>query len=244
MEENENKLEKAVEALKNQRIPPGPPQELTDSTIAKLAEIAEQTDTVQHKNRILIFEGLRATKGLTKIAAAAVLLIAAGYATGRLSAPRAPDMAQIRTALEPEIRKSLLDETKQYLQLGLANAYVRIQDELSQQYREDLRRAVLQSVAASNAVTNELLTELIESFNEAQNQDRQLVAAALGQIESNRQQDRTELSNALVTLALQTEDEIMRTKQDVAQFLSYTQPGFSVPEEIQNSDNSNERTEK
>ena len=244
MEENENKLEKAVEALKNQRIPPGPPQELTDSTIAKLAEIAERTDTVQHKNRILIFEGLRATKGLTKIAAAAVLLIAAGYATGRLSAPRAPDMAQIRTALEPEIRKSLLDETKQYLQLGLANAYVRIQDELSQQYREDLRRAVLQSVAASNAVTNELLTELIESFNEAQNQDRQLVAAALGLIESNRQQDRTELSNALVTLALQTEDEIMRTKQDVAQFLSYTQPGFSVPDVIKNSDNSNEMTEK
>ena len=243
MEENEKKLEKAVEALKNEQIPPGPPPELADSTLAKLTEAAEP-DTVQHKNRILLFEGLRATKGLTKIAAAAVLLIAAGYATGRLSAPRSPDMAQIRAALEPEIRKSLLDETKQYLQLGLANTYVRIQDELSQQYREDLRRAVLQSVAASNAVTNELLTELIESFNEAQNQDRQLVAAALGQIESKRQQDRAELANALTTLALQTEDEIMRTKQDVAQFLSYTQPGLSIPGEIQNSDNSNERTEK
>ena len=36
MEENENKLEKAVEALKNEQIPPGPPQELADSTIAKL----------------------------------------------------------------------------------------------------------------------------------------------------------------------------------------------------------------
>ncbi len=237
MEEHENKLEKAIEALKNEQIPQGPPRELVNSTIEKLAEAEEQTDTVQHKNRILIFEDLPAVKTLTKIAAAAVLLIAAGYATGRLSAPRAPDIEQIRAALEPEIRKNLLAETKQYLQLGLANTYVRIQDELSQQYRQDLRQAVLQSVAASNAVTNELLTELIESFNEAQNQDRLSVAAALGQIESKRQQDRAAMTNAITTLALQTEE----TKQDMAKFLSYTQPNL---DEIGNSENSNERTEK
>lgn len=227
MEDNENKLEKAIEALKNEQIPPGPPPELADSTLAKLAESSEQADSVNQKPRILIFEGLKVTKSLTKIAAAAILLIAAGYATGRFSAPRPPDMDQIRAALEPEIRKNLLDETRQYLQLGLANAYVRIQDELSQQYREDLRRAVLQSVAASNTVTNELLAQLIESFNEAQNQDRQLVAAALGQIESKRQRDRAELADALTNLALQTEDEFMRTQQDMAQFLSYTQPDQS-----------------
>jgi hypothetical protein len=236
MEENENKLEKAVEALKNEQIPPGPPQELADSTIAKLTETAEQTETVNYNNRIPIFGGLRAAKSLTKIAAAAVLLIAAGYATGRLSAPRAPDMEQIRAALEPEIRQNLLAETKQYLQLGLANAYVRIQDELSQQYREDLRQVALQSVAASNAVTNELLIELIESFNEAQSQDRQRIAAVLDQIESNRIRDRDELSNALATFAMETEDEFMRTRQGMAQFLSYNQSEQMNPDEIKNSD--------
>ena len=240
MEEHENKLEKAIEALKNEQIPPGPPQELVDSTIAKLAEAEEQTDMVPQKNRILNFEDSRAVKRLTKIATAAVLLIAAGYATGRLAAPRPPDMGQIRAVLEPEIRKNLLAETKQYLQLGMANAYVRIQDELSQQYREDLRRAVLQSVTASNTITNELLTELIESFNEAQNQDRQLVAAALGQIESRREQDRAQLTNAITTLAMQTEE----TKQDMAQFLSYTQSNQSNRDEVRNSENSNEGKEK
>ena len=240
MEEHENKLEKAIEALKNEQVPPGPPRELVDSTIAKLAEAEEQANTIQHKNRILNFEGLRRAKSLTKIAAAAVLLITAGYATGRLAAPRPPDIEQIRVALEPEIRKNILAETKQYLQLGLANAYVRIQDELSQQYREDLRRAVLQSVTASNAATNELLTELIESFNEAQNQNRQLVAAALGQIESRREQDRAQLTNAITTLAMQTEE----TKQDMAQFLSYTQSNQSNRDEMRNSENSNEGKEK
>jgi hypothetical protein len=236
MKEHENKFEEAIETLKNEQIPAGPPLELVDSTIAKMAEVSEQADTVEHKSRILNFEGLRASKSLTKIAAAAVLLIAAGYATGRLSAPRSPDMTQIRLALEPEIRKSLLNETKQYLQLGLANAYVRIQDELSQQYREDLRKAVLQSVTASNTVTNELLTELIESFNEAQNQDRQRFAAALEQMESNRLRDKNELSNALATFALETEDELMRTKQGLAHFISYTQSEQSNPDETENSD--------
>jgi len=236
MEENKNTLENAVEALKNEQIPPGPPQEVIKSTIAKLTEAAEQLDTVKLENRIRIIEGLKAAKSLTKIAAAAVLLIAAGYATGRLSAPRAPDMEQIRAALEPEIRQNLLDETKQYLQLGLASAYIRIKDELSQQYRQELSRVALRSVAASNAVTNELLTEFIESFNEAQDHDRQLVTAALKQIESRRLQDRTELTNALATLALQTEDEFMR-KQDMAHFLLYTQPDQLNRDEIKNSDN-------
>jgi len=244
MKEDENTLEKAVEALKNEQIPPGPPQEVIESTMAKLTETAGQAGTVSFENRIRIIEGLKAAKSLTKIAAAAVLLIAAGYATGRLSAPRAPDMEQIRAALEPKIRQNLLDETKQYLQLDLANGYVRIKDELSQQYRQDLSRVALQTMAASNAVTNELLTELIESINEAQNQDRQWVVAAFDQIESNRLHDRNQFSNALTTFALQTEDELMRTKQDMAHVLSYTQPGLQSPDEYRNPDNLFERTEK
>ena len=232
MEESEKILEKAIEALKNEQIPPGPPQELVKSTVAKLTEDAEQADTAKPKNRILIFNDLKAVKSLTKIAAAAVLLIAAGYATGRLSTPRAPDMEQIRAALEPSIRQKLLAETKQYMQLGLANAYIRIKDELSQQYRQELNRVALQSVAASNAATNELLTQLVESFNEAQSQYQQRIETAFEQVESNRRQDRTDLSNALATLAVQTEDELMRTKQNMAQFLSNTQSDRSNRDEI------------
>jgi hypothetical protein len=232
MEESDKILENAIETLKNEQIPPGPPQELVKSTLAKLTETEEQEDTATSRNRILIFNDLKVVKSLTKIAAVAVLLIATGYAVGRLSAPRTPDMEQIRAALEPSIRQKLLDDTKQYMQVGLANAYVRIKDELSQQYRQELNRVALQSVAASNAVTNELLTQLVESFNEAQSQERQRIATTLGQIESRRRQDRTDLSNALTTLAVQTEDELIRTKQDMAQFLSNTQSDQSKPDEI------------
>lgn len=230
MDENENSLEKTLEALKNEQIPPGPPKEVVDSTIAKLTEAAGQSDIVRSYNRIRIIEKLKAAKSLTKIAAAAVLLIAAGYATGRLTGPRPPDMEQIQAALEPKIRQKLLDETKQYVQLGLANGYLQIQDELSQQYRQELNRVALQAVAASNAVTNELLTELIASFNEVQSQYRQQVAVALDQIESNRLKDRSELSDAFTTFALQTEDELIRNKQDMAKFMSYNQPTGPAPD--------------
>jgi len=236
MKENENTLEKAVEALKNEQIPPGPPKELTDTTIARLAETSGQSDRVTSENRIRIMERLKAPRGLTKVAAAAALLIIASYAAGRLSAPRPPDIEQLQAALEPAIRDQIVDEIKPYLQLGLANCYVRLKDDLSQQYRRDLNQYAAQTLAASGAATNQLLQELIESINTAQTQDRQLFAATIEQIESNRLRDNAQLSTALVSFAAQTEDELLRTKQDMAQLLSYTQPDSSVPNKLGNSD--------
>ncbi|MHC4425486.1 MAG: hypothetical protein ACYSYV_05245 [Planctomycetota bacterium] len=240
MKENDNNFEKAVEALKNEHIPQGPPQELTDATIAKLTEASGQPNTVKIENRIRIIERLKVAKGLTKFAAAAVLLILAGYATGRLSAPQPPDMEQLQTALEPAIRENLLEQTKDYLRLGLANSYIQLRDELSQQHRQDMSRFAIQTLAASNAVTNELLTELIESINAAQIQDRQWVTAAIEQIEWNRLQDKNQLATGLETLALRTGDELERTKQDMVQLLAYTKPGSIVPNPSENPDNPNE----
>jgi hypothetical protein len=234
MEENENILKKAVKALKNELIPPGPPSELADATVAKLTEASGQPNTVTTGRPIRFIERLKAINSFTKVAAAAVLLIIAGYATGRLSAPPPPDVEQLQAALEPAIRQNLLDEMKQFLQLGLANCYVLLKDDLTQQYRSDLNQFAAYTLAASGVATNQLLEELIESINTAQTQDRQWVAAAFEQIELNRLRDNAQLSNAFATFAVRTEDELLRTKQDMAQLLSYTQPDSSVPNESKN----------
>ena len=246
MKENENILEKAVKALKNEQVPPGPAPELADATIAKLIQACEQPNTVKLGKRIrfIKWKWLMATGSFTKVAAAAVLLIIAGYAAGRLSAPRGPDAEQLQAALEPAIRERLLDEMRQYLQLGLASCYARLKDDLSQQYRSDLNQFAAQTLAASGVVTNQLLEELIESINAAQTQDRQWVTAALEQIELNRLQDRDQLSSALAGFAVRTEDELLRTKADMAQLLYYGQPDGSVPNELRNLNNSNERSKK
>jgi len=234
MKKSENIFKKAVKALKNELIPPGPPSELADATAAKLTEASGQPNTVTTGRRIRFIERLKATNSFTKVAAAAVLLIIAGYATGRLSAPRPPDAEQLQAVLEPAIRRNLLDEMKQYWQLALVSSYVQLKDDLTQQYRSDLNQFAAYTLAASGAATNQLLEELIESINTAQTQDRQWVAAAFEQIELNRLRDNAQLSNAFATFAVRTEDELLRTKQDMAQLLSYTQPDSSVPNESKN----------
>ena len=231
MKENENILEKAVKALKNEQVPPGPPQELTDATVAKLTEASGQPNTATTGKRIWFIDWLKATNSFTKVAAAAVLLIIAGYATGRLTSPRPLDIKQIQTALEPVIRNRLADEMKQYLLLGLTNSYMRLKDDLTQQYRRDLSQVAAQTVLASGAVTNQLLEELIESINAAQTEDRQWVAAGFEQIELNRLRDNAQWTNAFANFAVRTEDKFLRTEQDMAQILSYTRPDSQLPAE-------------
>jgi hypothetical protein len=247
MTEKEDIFEKAVESLRRQEVPPGPPRELADATMAKLAQCSASSSDEDGDTNSYISQRQwpKAFGSFGKIAAAAVLMIAAGYTAGRWSAPRPLDMEQIRVALEPVIRQNLLDETRQYVQSGLASGYVQMRDELSRQYRQDLSKVAIQTLAASNSITNELLTELIESVNTAQNQDRQWFAAALEQVELNRLRDKSQLSNAFATFAVQTEDELNRTKKDVAQVLSYALPDSRpAPSDIETQDNSNERIEK
>jgi hypothetical protein len=227
MEENENILEKAVRALKNEQVPPGPSQELADATVAKLTEASGQSNNVTTGKRILFIDWLKDTNSFTKVAAAAVLLIVAGYAVGRISSPRPPDIEKLQRALEPAIRSRLLGEMKQYWQLALTSSYAQLKSELSQQYRSDLNQFAAYTLAASGAATNQLLEELIESINAAQTQDRQWVSAAFEQIELNRLRDNAELSNAFAAFAVQTEGELER-------LWSYTQPDSSVPNESEN----------
>jgi predicted DNA-binding ribbon-helix-helix protein len=235
MEENENILEKAVRALKNEQVPPGPSQELADVTVAKLTEASGQSNNVTTGKRIWFIDWLKATNSFTKVAAAAVLLIIAGYATGRLTSPQPPDIKQLQAALEPVIRNRLLGEMKQYWQLTLTSSYAQLKNELSQQYRSDLNQFAAYTLAASGAATNQLFEELIDSINEAQTHDRQWFTSAIEQIELNRLRDNAQLTNAFATFAVQTEDEL----QGMARILSYTQPGSSVPNESENPNNLN-----
>ena len=237
MKEDENILEKAIEALKSEQIPPGPPQELVDATVTKLAQTAEQSDAVPLGSRIHVAMRLKAVRGIAKFAAAAVLLIGAGYATGRFSAPQPPDMEQLQAALEPAIRKSVIAQLSDDLQLGLAHGYVQIRDELSRQYTQDMGRFAAQTLAASNSATHELLAELIESIDAAQTEERQWFTAAIEQVELNRLRD----SAAFASFAVRTEDDLERTKQGMVQLLAYGLPDGSTTNEFENSDNIDER---
>ena len=170
--------------------------------------------------------------------AAAALLILAGYAVGRVTVASPPDLEQLQlaleTTLEPAIRQNVIRELNRDWRLALANSYLRLKDELSGQFRRELNAYTLHTLAASNAVTNELLTGLIEAINTAQAQDRRWVAAALEQTELNRLRDRNQLISGLQTLAAETGDELLRTRQYFAELLVYAQPNAVVPNKSDN----------
>ena len=235
-------LNKAIEALASTQVPPGPPQELLDATITKLTGTSGNPhDKI---DKIKKFDKIRLAKRLIKFAAAAVLMLSAGYTIGRLWPSRAPNAEQLYAALEPAIRRKVLEDVQRYWLVALANSYVQLKDELQQQYRSELSQLAIRVLAATNTVTNQRLERLIEAINATQMQQRDWFTAALEQIELNRLRDKTRLSNSLESLAVLTADELMQTKQDMVQLLSYARPGSLVPNEFRNSNNTNEGSEQ
>lgn len=232
-------LAEALAQLKRQGLPQQPPEAVIEETIRRLAEAQSAVGEVgpagpapSSPRRILLG---RTTIRLSLGAAALIVL---GYAFGRLSGPAPMDLDELREALtpavaasiEPAIREQLMDEMRQRYQVALTASYIKVKEELTQQYRDDLNRFAIQMLAASNAVTNRHLAELIENIDTAQAEDRDRIARVLHQIEFNRVQDKTQLAKGLQTLASRTEGELSRTRQQVVQlFASYQPEDFGLP---------------
>ena len=224
-------LAEAIAQWKQQGAGEPVPQEVLDETIRRMADgglgIADSGE------RRLSIPGHRSPfRYWAKLVAAAAVFVILGYAGGRVAASRPPDMEQLRTlltpalaaTLEPTLRERLTQDLRQQYQLALAGAYVRVKEELTEQYRDDLNRFAVQMLTASNAATNELLTQMVQSLDTAKTQDLRHIAQVLYQIEHNRLQDRTQLASGLQTLAYHTENELTRTRQEVAQFLGDVRP--------------------
>jgi hypothetical protein len=231
MKKREDIVARALAQLKQQGPSENVPQEVLDETVRRIATCGLRTAdsgpcglSIRHPKSPL--------RNPARLVAAAAVFVFAGYALGRLSAPRPPDLDQLREALapslaaslEPALRERLVEDMGQRYQLALAGTYVRVKEELTEQYRNDLNRFAVQTLVASNAVTNELLTEVIQSMDTAKAQDLRRIAQALYQIERNRLQDKTQLASGLQTLAYHTENELTRTRRQFAQFLGDVRP--------------------
>jgi len=164
---------------------------------------------------------------IVKYAAAAMLMIALGYGLGRLTAAKAPDIQEIRRQLEitwkpslkTEIRETLHQDLSRQWQEALRQASAELKKNIYQQYRSDMYDFTTQTASASQTLTRNLLRELTYYLGIIQMQDRHRFLAALEQVESNRQQDSKQFQNELQTLAWSTDNEMLRTRQSLAQLL-------------------------
>jgi len=238
MRDREDKLWEAIARLKQEGQSQEVPKEVMDETLKRIADCGFPiADWRTAHSRIR--HPPSAIRHLFRFAAAAAVFVLLGYTAGRLSAPKPLSLDQLRGALtpsvaaaiEPAMRKRVVDDIRHDYQLALAGTYVRVKEELTEQYRNDLNRFAIQTLAASNAVTNELLTRLVRSLDTAKAQDLRRIAQALSEIEMNRVQDKTQLASGLQTLAYRTEDELSRAKREIAQLLVDVRPAsFDVPQ--------------
>jgi hypothetical protein len=238
-------LADALAQLKQEGQSQSVPKEVLDQILERISDFGLRTaDSGTHT--LPIRNRQSAIRRLGRLAAAAAVLVLAGYAAGRLSAPEPMSLEQLHDALapslaasiEPAIRERLIEDMRRQYQLALANTYVHLKEELTQQYREDLNRYAMQTLAASNAVTNELLAGLMQTIDTAKAQDLRRIAQTLYEIERNRVQDKEQLASGLQTLAYRTEGELARTKRQIAQLLIDVRPEAFEP--ILNHDERNE----
>ena len=212
MRKREDKLSEAIARLKQEGLSQELPKEVVDETLRRMADRGSRIEDSGAGIRS-IRNPKSASRNLYRLAAAAAVLVLLGYAAGRLITPKPMDLDQLRdaltptvaAALEPALRARLAEEMRRDYQLALAGAYVRVKQELTEQYRSDLNRFAFQMLAASNAVTNELLTQLVQNIDTAQTQDLRRITRFLYEMEMNRVQDRTQFASGLQTLAYRTD---------------------------------------
>jgi hypothetical protein len=197
---DENQIRERLERLS--KIEPAP--EATERALARVRETLANERTRPQTVRARIF---RAVFGgaAPRLAAAAVVLIGAGYVAGRLSAPRPLDVqglqaameSSLRTSLEPAIQREVLDEMTNRLQLARAADRDALKQELRQQVNQDLQVFADQTLTAVGNLTDRRFMEFARMVEAARVKDRQRVAAAFDYMGSR-------FGNDLVALAAQT----------------------------------------
>jgi hypothetical protein len=142
-----------------------------------------------------------------KLAAAAVLMVGAGFIGGRLSAPKPLNVQQLQAAmesslkssLEPVIRRQLQDEFENRLQSALAAERDALKQELARQVHRDLRTFAEQTLTTVGNLMDQRLMEFARLVEEARIKDRRHVAAAFDYMGSR-------FGDGLVTLAARTDN--------------------------------------
>ena len=222
MKKNNDNFEQSIEMLKNTPVPPGPPQQAVDDTLEKLARMQQSPSSSPQKAQF----------SFLKLAAAAVLLIVAGFAAGRLSEPTRLDADQLAkletslsTKLKPAIRNQLQQKFSEDLDSYIAASNEDFRDRLEEQFDQKLNDFAVRTLTASSTVTTELLDDLIKTIEAAQQRERLRFASALELLEYDRLQRDAQLREGLVQFAEQTENELNLTKKGITSLLANTYLG-------------------
>ena len=181
-----------------------PTKEATDRAMQKVRNALMNEEKMHSGGAAHIRRGIFMSS-IVKLAAAAVLMVGAGFIGGRLSAPEPLDVQELQAALEsslksslePALRGQLHDEIDNRLQLALATDRDMLKQELARQVRRDLEAFAEQTLTAVGNLVEQRFMRFARMVEAARIKDRQHVAAAFDYMGSR-------FGDGLVTLAART----------------------------------------
>jgi anti-sigma factor RsiW len=166
---------------------------------------------------------------VVKWAAAAAVLLFAGFGFGRAVSPTATAKAEaIRAAIEPSLKNSLETDLRQKLareiedkwRSDFAAARARLMAEYKKQLEEELAKASDTTLAAAER----LVAEFDKVANEKQAEEKQIFLALLKELETKRLTDYAALRKDLETVAVLTEVGLRSAQQEIVQLASDRTP--------------------
>lgn len=181
--------------------------------LSQIEPSKDATERAIQKARDVVLSEQKGRVGLTppsligkfmKLAAAAVLMIGAGYIAGRVSAPEPLNVQELtvaiesslKSSLEPALKEELLGQIDEHLQSTLIASHTEIKDDIVRQVRLDLEAFTDQTLTAVSNLTDQRLMQFARMIEAARIKERQQVAAAFDYMG-------TRFGNGLVNLATQ-----------------------------------------
>lgn len=180
---------------------------------------------------------------VVKWALAAALVLGLGYTIGRLSTP-AVDLTAIRTALEGQLRDSLVAQVKQEVQEQFTADWKAVlsgkTEEANTPFRQDLlaglNQVTAKAVSDASAEHQRVMMDWLDTYNADRQQDKRATLALIDQTERKRVADNFKLRRSLETVALVADHKFQRTETELDQLASYAQASVN-PEDIEESMN-------
>jgi len=137
-------------------------------------------------------------------AAAAALVLLVGFGAGRLTAAKA-DVAKVRAALAPELRRELSQEFARYV-------------------HDELERSASATLAAAGQQTDQAVSLLAKALQDTRAEDNRAINAAMNKLESKSLAQFVSLKKDLDTVAVNADDRLRDTAQGLVELAGYSKP--------------------
>lgn len=154
----------------------------------------------------------RVSAPLVRWAAAAVVVLGIGFAFGRITSSTTDDLHAMHAALRSEMETKLTAARAEFAQT-------------LQQQRADLSETI-HTIASetANQETRELFTKFAKVLDDERESDREAYLTALKTIEERRATDFAVLRKDLDTVAVNADDGLSRTQEQLMELATLAQP--------------------